>query len=573
MRPIAALGSLLVASSPLADARPQEGAAAPELRYRIELLDPITPLVRIHVTCRGDADGETELELEGPGGSVDEPGTGIALVGARSGGEELESERLEAWRWRVRHAAGAELAVAFELSETGMRQSDDHRDHYLPILEPDLMHVLGGHALPLPAHVDEEAECSIELSWSGFDEAGWSVLSSHGEGSEPRLVARTPAAFRSAVFLAGDWMVFEREVHGQPVAIAVFGDDWATPLSEFADLAASIVAAEREFFADFERPYYLISLLPIGKRQAGGMSMGGTGLTDSFALFLQPGAVLDGRPASGMSIPWLLAHEMFHDWNGHAISLAQPERLGYWFSEGFTDFYARRILQRMGFLSLADYAASWNERFAAYSANPARNAPATRIEEAFWSDRDVGTLPYHRGDLVALLVDHHIKAASSGARSLDDLMRELVRRSRAGAEPYSVDQLLAAIAELAGEACAEEVRAIVVDGETVVLPADLGAPELVLEQVELPAFDVGFDHESSMQSGPRDRRRARLRRRARRPRRRHAPRWLERPVRRRGDARAGARARGARGCRARDRVPAARHGGHGLPLRARPLSY
>ena len=247
------------------------------------------------------------------------------------------------------------------------------------------------------------------------------MLSSHGEGSEPRLVTRSPAAFRSAVFLAGDWMVFEREVHGRPLEVAVFGDDWATPLTEFTDLAASIVSAEREFFSDFERPYYLISLLPIGARRSGGVSMGGTGLTDSFALFLQPGSALDGRPSSGMSVPWLLAHEMFHDWNGHAIELAQPERLGYWFSEGFTDFYARRILRRMGFLSLGDYAASWNDRFGEYAANPARNEPAARIEAAFWSDPNVGSLPYQRGDLVALLVDHRIREASAGARSLDEL--------------------------------------------------------------------------------------------------------------------------------------------------------
>jgi predicted metalloprotease with PDZ domain len=453
------------------------------------------------VTGRGDADGETELELEGPGGSVASPGKGVALVSANAGEAEVEGERLEAWRWRLSHAPGAELTATFEISPTDSRRTEDHRDRYLPILEPRLMHLIGSHALPLPAHVDEQAEGAIELAWSGFDEAGWSVLSSHGEGSEPRVVARTPAAFRSAVFLAGDWMVFERDVHGHPLAIAVFGDDWATSLTEFADLAARIVTAQREFFSDFERPYYLISLLPSGERRPGSVSMGGTGLSDSFALFLQRGSALDGRPSQGMSIPWLLAHEMFHDWNGHAISLAQPERLGYWFSEGFTDFYARRLLLRMGFLSPEEHAASWNDRFGEYAANPARNAPAARIEEGFWSDPDLGKLPYHRGDVVALLVDHRIRAASGGARSLDDLMRELVKRSRAGAQPYSVDQLLAAIGELAGPDCAEEVRRIVVDGETVVLPPDVGAPELVLERVELPGFDVGFDHESSMQSG------------------------------------------------------------------------
>jgi hypothetical protein len=41
-------------------------ALAPEpqsIRYRIELVDPLEPIVALHVECTGDADGTTEQSL------------------------------------------------------------------------------------------------------------------------------------------------------------------------------------------------------------------------------------------------------------------------------------------------------------------------------------------------------------------------------------------------------------------------------------------------------------------------------------------------------------------------------
>ncbi len=133
---------------------------------------------------------------------------------------------------------------------------------------------------------------------------------------------------------------------------------------------------------------------------------------------------------NGEGSTWLLAHEMFHEWNGHEIRLAQPERLGYWFSEGFSDFCARGLLLRAELVTEDEYVELWNRRLSEYAKNPQRNAPASRIEEAFWSDANVGSLPYQRGDLVALLVDRAIASRSGGQRSLDDLMRALVACAR-----------------------------------------------------------------------------------------------------------------------------------------------
>ncbi len=475
----------------------QELTDEPSLTYRLELLDPARPLVRIALEVPGDPDGESEFVIEDWGGTED-AGSELELAFARDAhGAPLATARANSGLWTVRHAPGAILSVAFDLAPTRRRAVPEPRSYYRPILEPGLLHLIGTNALPAPRHLEANQERTIRLEWRGFAEAGWRTLSSFAPDGGDRTFIQALDGFRQALFLAGDLDVAERQVRGQEVAISVFGVDWETSLADFADLCARIVSMERAFFDDFEPPFYLISLIPVGEPAPTVEHMGGTGLTSSFALFLPPGSKLEASPSDGMSIPWLLAHEMFHEWNGHTIRLAQPERLGYWFSEGFTDFYARRLLYRNGFLTPAEYVGSWNRRFAEYAGNPERNAPAARIDEAFWSDPNVGSLPYQRGDVVALFVDHAIARASGGRASLDDLMVELSRRARRGEDDFDVDRLLGAIAGFAGLEVAQDVRRVVVDGASLELPLDLGEPGLSLTPVEIRGFDLGFDFDAT----------------------------------------------------------------------------
>ena len=214
----------------------------------------------------------------------------------------------------------------------------------------------------------------MSLVWKGFEQADWSLASSHGIGPGPFEVDSDADTFRHAVFVAGHFKIFERAALGSPVRVAVWGDGWGSPTSDFADQCARMVEFERAFFDDRSQPPYLITLIPIGTSDGHSASLGGTGLVNSFALFMQPGARLDRGPDGGMSVTWLLAHEMFHEWNGNTIRLTHPERRGYWFSEGFTDFYARRLLARNGLLDEEAFVASWNRRLAEFATHPERGA-------------------------------------------------------------------------------------------------------------------------------------------------------------------------------------------------------
>lgn len=464
--------------------------------YRITLLDANQPRLAIEVEVPAAEGKPTEFGFGEEWGGVRDAGVDFELSSATDeNGAALDVEAVSTGQWSVAGGEARRVHARFEIGPTAHRGGWQGSEYYQPIVEPRLVHLLGGTSLPWPKHLEGQLPRTLTLTWKGFNPSTWSLASSHGIGPGPFVVNSTADAFRHAVFIAGDFTVFERTALGSSVRVAVWGNDWGSSPSDFADQCSRIVEIERAFFEDRDRPPYLITLIPVGTNDGRSHSLGGTGLVNSFALFMQPGARLDQGPEDGMSVTWLLAHEMFHEWNGMTVRLAQPERRGYWFSEGFTDFYARRLLARNGVLDDDAFIASWNRRLAEYATHPERSATAARIEEAFWSNRNVQSLPYVRGDVIALKVDHAIRKSSQGQHSLDDLMRDLVRRSRQEQHEFSVNDLLAEIEHWSDAATAAEIRATALDGARLELPEDVFGPEYRLLPADIPCFELGFDFE------------------------------------------------------------------------------
>jgi len=205
-----------------------------------------------------------------------------------------------------------------------------------------------------------------------------------------------------------------------------------------------------------------------------------------------------GRPlGEHMGMGGLLAHEMFHEWLGQTIRGADPEELVYWFTEGWTDFYMRRLLLRGGLIDPEEYAVSVDAKLADLFTSPERNAPNERIRTGFWSDRFLKQLPYQRGDVVAMIADAAIRRASGGTSSLDDLMRELVTDARTTGKRYDTDEILQRIAARCDTATAGELRGIVVSGATPELDPELFAPCFEMRVEPLAGFDLGFDFAGS----------------------------------------------------------------------------
>jgi len=502
MKPARFLAPLLLAACRASSGAESVPPAAPPtpagVEYTVALATQPELAVRFTVSAPASADGTTVFGVDASWGGVDDAADAILDVAASGAdGRPLAVEKTSSHEWSVRAPAGERIAASWRVAPNAHQHDSNPRVHYHTLFDAGLLHFIGHLGLLTPLRVDGSLRSRVAFRWVGFAEAGWTVATSFGADPRGFDVEASLDELRHAVYLAApDLRVHRAPVRGREVTVAIAGHSWPFSDEEFVKDVRAIVETERAFFGDDDFPYYLVSVIPVGEADPHSRSLGGTGLTRSFACFLHPDTPIGASGGSGLGVPHLLAHEMFHHWNGGVAGMEEDEQLVYWFSEGFTEFYARRLLHRAGFGGLEETARSLNEALKEYALSPVVAAPNEKIREGFWSDRELQRLPYLRGDLVAILLDHEIRRRSHGGRSLDDFFREVVAHGREGGK-LGTSALLERIASWTDASFAERVRSIVVDGTPVVLDAATFEPCLELGSESLGAYELGFDLDAS----------------------------------------------------------------------------
>jgi predicted metalloprotease with PDZ domain len=478
----------------LAAALAARESAAVEYRFELERDAAEQPVLELRARLPGDADGETELGLNLGWGGTDAAQCDLRLTAVREvGGAELAPLAAAPGRWTVRHEPGARLVVEAVLAATPHQDDASPRVHYRPILNARVLHLIGELCLIAPAGLDDALERPVRLEWIGFDAFGWEVASSLGRGDGVRELTLPLSRLRASLFVAGEFELFEFPVRGGTLLVAAAGEEWGFERSEFAELARQVVELERDFLDDDGAPFHLISLLPVGRADPQQRSLGGTALHQAFAAFSLPDAGFDGPAGQRRAFAELLLHEFFHDWNGLVLRRAAPTEWLYWFSEGFTCFFTRRLALRGGWIDPAAYVEDLDRVLREYADNPARLHDAERVRAEFWSDRDAQLQPYQLGDLIAARVDAAIRAGSGGERCLDDFVRELVREART--RPGRVleierEDLFARLEAWTDAGTLADVRASAVDGAPFELPPDTFAPLLEITSEPLAGGGV-----------------------------------------------------------------------------------
>ena len=188
-------------------------------------------------------------------------------------------------------------------------------------------------------------------------------------------------------------------------------------------------------------------------------------------------------------------HEYFHNWNDQLLGrLAEPEAQLYWFSEGFTDYYTYVLMRRAGLMSEAQYVAHVDEVLKSYYTSPARDVANERVVREFFTDAAVSKQPYWRGELLAASWDVRIRRATHGAKSLDDVMRDMLAEGRRNRErTITAETIDAHVRRYLGESVLDEVHRHVEHGELIEPAADLLGPNATLETTELPVYELGVD--------------------------------------------------------------------------------
>lgn len=458
------------------------GGAAPArqtIGYTITplLRDGALEAVEIDLRFRGDADGETVLRLPQSWGGQNELWRSIDALTVVSGADMREGEG--PGERVLSHRPRARIHVRYRVIQDWEGAPNARLGNtYRPAVQPTYFHLIGDAALITPEGPDLSTPVRLQVRNLP---RGWAFASD----LEHRGLAL--GEIWASVTVGGDFRVV-RDARAN-VRVAVRGQ-WSFSDAEFAAEASEIISGQRRFWGDDATPY-LVTVLQLETPEPGWVSVGGTGLGDAFAFFATPNA-------QAAQITRTLAHEGLHSWFPVEIG-GMPEEgepAHYWLSEGFTDFYTARLLVREGVWNPQDFAEDLNEMLSAYAQSPARAEPNARVLADFWNDQAVQKLPYQRGRLLATIWDARLRAAGA-EHDLDDVIREMRTRTRAGGAAKAAD-LLPLVAEALGLDVRPDIAAFVEAGQPILLPEHVFEPCGRVVTREAPEFHRGFDIEATI---------------------------------------------------------------------------
>ncbi len=308
-----------------------------------------------------------------------------------------------------------------------------------------------------------------DLSQMGPDAT---ATSSHGEGDV--VLPPGPAGrLAGTVFMAGPMKREPQAVTGNGFSAAWLGQPPfdPRPLMQWTHRLHGWMA---RFFEDDGEPPYRV-FLRFNPINAGG----GVALTNSFLTTYNDATTAD-------SIKGTLAHEMVHTWTSNGP--------GNWYSEGIAVHYQALLPWRAGLIDTQAFLDDLNETASRYYSNALNRVPNDQIAARFWEDTRIRTLPYDRGGLYFAVLDARIRKASGGERSLDDLVRHMIGRARAG-QPTDEAAWVELLASEAGPQAVALHESMVAGGLMLPESGDFG-PCFARTTKTIPRFELGFDPKS-----------------------------------------------------------------------------
>ncbi len=450
----------------------QTAFAAPVEYVLTPLLDAgALQSVQIDLRFNGDADGESLLHLPDSWGGQEKLWLDIegleVVSGARlSDGKDAASRRL-------RHAPNARVHLRYRVLQNWRQGGPSATDGnpYRPIIQPTYFHLIGNAAFAVP---EIEPNTPARLAIKDLP-PGWKFAS---DLSHPGLIL---ADVKSSISVGGDYRILSDRESGLRVAIR---GEWQFGDAEFLARVAEIAKSHRDFWGDDHAPF-LVTMTYLSAPEPGWTSLGGTGLDDAFAFFATPNA-------SVQMISRLLAHEGLHSWIPLRLG-GMPEKdeaADYWLSEGFTDFYAPRLLVSEGAWDVQAFADDLNEMLRAYAISTAREYPNARVLTDFWKDPSTQKLPYQRGRLLAAIWDARLRAR--GDHDFDDVIHTMRKRAAAGS-PLKSAALFRETAREFGLDVTDDLRQFIELGKPISLPPNVFAPCGEVATRQVPNFHRGFD--------------------------------------------------------------------------------
>jgi predicted metalloprotease with PDZ domain len=356
-------------------------------------------------------------------------------------GRPLAWEKINKNSWRVRCEGAREWRATYRVyaNELSVRTSELNSDHAFWNNATLLMYLDGHLRYPSTLKIDPRAGWKIA---TGLPAVSNEVNTFRAENFD--------VLYDSPVEVS-DFKLLTFEVKGVAHRIVIDGEGNYDPETLQRDVQ-KIVATEVALMGG-EIPYHDYTFILHLRSNAGG----GLEHLNSTALgYPRFGFRIVASDSSNSAAPFaaqvdrdyqgflgLVAHEFFHLWN---VKRIRPDALGpfdytkenytkvLWVAEGITDYYSEIALRRAGLWSERDFLAARARGFQALQERPGRLVQSAE-ESSFdtwikYYRQDENSINsqvdyYEKGAILGLLLDLEIRKRSSGAKSLDDVMRYL----------------------------------------------------------------------------------------------------------------------------------------------------
>jgi predicted metalloprotease with PDZ domain len=421
----------------------------PSLIYRIRVPEPHTHLVAVELEA---ADVHEPASLVMPSWT---PGSYLMREFARN---VVQFEAADgAWRpipfhktdkgtWRVDAPPDGVLRARWIVSADELTVRTSH---------VDASHAyLNGASVLMYLDGRQHQPAEVEV----FPPEGWWITTPLQALGETRFRAAGFDELVDSPFEIGQHHRVEWEVDGITHRYAIWGRGNVDPRRLVED-TTRIIRAERAMFGVLPYPVFTFFLHLTGGGGGGLEHRSSTSLLADRWSFRGP---------LYENFLGLVAHELFHVWNGKRIRPAALGPFDYtrenytrdlWVVEGITTYYTDLLLRRAGILTQERYLAKLGEMISRFQTLPGR-AVQPLADSSFdtWikfyrpdANTPNATISYYqKGALVAMLLDLRIRAATENARSLDDVMRVLWERFGARDEGFPEGAVEGVAEEVAG---------------------------------------------------------------------------------------------------------------------------
>lgn len=168
---------------------------------------------------------------------------------------------------------------------------------------------------------------------------------------------------------------------------------------------------------------------------------GGETFSKSISLmFSQP-------PALANKIQWgyLLSHEIFHLWNGHAIAPANQPQVE-WFVEGFTEYISKLMDFRSGLISESEFLGQLAYSYGTYKSVAGR---ISMVEAGNNKGQNYNHI-YFGGMMTAMAIDLECRHLTGNKKGIMNIMQKMYSQFGISNTPYRYTDIISACNDVAG---------------------------------------------------------------------------------------------------------------------------